>query len=66
MVIIEIAYVLSAIMFILEPSCDSRSLPLRPRISNHPGRDQLSQVSSQMNIITPKHTLLYKNNIIQH
>ena len=29
------------------------------RFSNHPGRDQLSQVGSQMNIITSKHTLLY-------
>ena len=29
------------------------------RFSNHPGRDQLSQVGSQMNIIASKHTLLY-------
>ena len=29
------------------------------RFLNHPGRDQLSQVGSQMNIITSKHTLLY-------
>ena len=31
------------------------------RFSNHPGRDQLSQVGSQMNIITSKHTLLYNS-----
>ena len=66
MVIIVIACVLSAIMFIWEPSCESWSLPwrfetlgLRPRVSKHPGRDQLSQVGSQMNIINSKHTLLY-------
>ena len=29
------------------------------RFSNHPGRDQLSQVGSQINIMTSKHTLLY-------
>ena len=51
---------------IWEPPCESWSLPgwfetlgLRPRVSNHPGRDQLSQVGSQMSIITSKHTLLY-------
>ena len=29
------------------------------RFSNHSGRDQLSQVGSQMNIITSRHELLY-------
>ena len=40
MVIIVIACVLSAIMFIWEPSCESWSFC--PRVSNRPGRDQLS------------------------
>ena len=31
------------------------------RFSNHSGRVQLSQVGSQMNIITSKHTLLYNS-----
>ena len=54
-------------MFIWEPSCESWSLPgdlktsPSARFSNHPGRDQLSQVGSQMNIITSKHTLLYNS-----
>ena len=30
------------------------------RFPNNSGRDQLSQVGSQINIITSKHTLLYK------
>ena len=39
---------------------NSRQLcSFRPRVSNHPGRDQLSQVGSQMNIIASKNTLLY-------
>ena len=65
MVIIVIACVLSAIMLIWEPSCESWSLPgdlktsPSARFSNHSGRDQLSQVGSQINIITSKHTLLY-------
>ena len=42
--------------FIWEPSYKSWSSAL---FSNHPGRDQLPQVGSQMNIITSKHTLSY-------
>ena len=55
MVIIVIACVLSAIMLIWEPPCESWSLP--GWFENR--ADQLSQVGSQMNIITSKHTLLY-------
>ena len=66
MVIIVIACVLSTIMLIWELSCERWSLPgdlktsPSARFSNHSGRDQLSQVGFQMNIITSKHTLLYK------
>ena len=58
MVIIVMAWVLSAIMLIWELPCESCSLPglfetlgLRPRVSNHPGRDQLAQVGSQTHAI---------------
>ena len=34
---------------------DLKTSPLA-RFSNHPGRDQLSQVGSQINIMTSKHT----------